>query len=194
MREPRFAGKLRGLASYTLVELIVTIGIIAILASLTLYGAHTVLLAGERNRTTTEIAGITSGLEQYKTDNGTYPQTNTFTGTSAYSASDGSLVGGNYANSSTALFQALSGKINFTDTPTTGIKTYLTLKSSQVGSPGANSYILDASGYSYGYNTGSGNTADTYNGLGNFDLWSTGGGTVGKDASWTNSWITNWKQ
>ena len=187
----RFFGRTR--ASFTLVELLAVIAIIAILAGLTLAAFSGVMNSAGRSRARTEISAVSAALESYKADNGAYPPSpaNGFSDTNY--ASDGSpaTAGGLYQNSSAALYQALTGQTNYGDpAPTWGTKIYMTFKSSQMGnysSGGGNVYIKDPFGNSYGYFTGSASSTPV-NGTNQFDMWSTGGNIQGV----TNTWISNW--
>jgi general secretion pathway protein G len=60
--------------AFTLIELLVVIAIIAILAGLLLNTAGYIQKKGVMSRVETEIAAMTVALENYKTDNGDYPQ------------------------------------------------------------------------------------------------------------------------
>jgi prepilin-type N-terminal cleavage/methylation domain-containing protein len=208
--------KRRSLASFTLIELLVVIAIIAILVGLTLAAAGGVIQHAARSRANSEVYAISTKLEDYKADNGAYPSTAAValtTNSPGYSATDGSVAGGLYQQSSQALFMALTGKTNFLDTPVAGVKSYLPLRANQVGNaatpagtaPSAttSSYIMDPWGYSYGYSTGTGSAVTTpyypYNGNYNYDLWSTGGVLASKlatagNAYLTNAWISNFHQ
>ena len=183
--------------SFTLIELLVVIAIIAILAALTLAAAEAVITKGARSRASAEIQAMSSALESYKADNGTYPLTNTFSGTNAYSQTDPTSP--SYVNSAQLLYQALSGKTNFSDAPIAGTKVYMPFKANQVANTttGAGpSNVQDPWGYSYGYYTGDTNnpqTAPPYNGSGFFDLWSTGGALTTTSGGYTNTWISNWQ-
>jgi prepilin-type N-terminal cleavage/methylation domain-containing protein len=191
------------LASFTLVELLVVMAIIAILCALVLMAASGVWTKAARNRAASEIQAMSTALESYKTDNGIYPPSDGVLLTnSPYSAYDGSQI--NYQTNSQILYLALSGQTNFTDTPAAGTKAYMSFKANQVGNPtgasGGGSYVKDPWNYSYGYSTGSAPSAATtnypYNGGGFFDLWSTGGLLAAKVAatpSLTNAWISNWQ-
>jgi prepilin-type N-terminal cleavage/methylation domain-containing protein len=59
---------------FTLLELLVVIAIIAILAGLILSTAGYIQKKGASSRAETEIAALTVALENYKADNGDYPQ------------------------------------------------------------------------------------------------------------------------
>jgi general secretion pathway protein G len=60
-------------AAFTLIELLIVMGIIAILASIGLASAGAVQEKSKRSRAQTEIAAMTAALENYKADNGDYP-------------------------------------------------------------------------------------------------------------------------
>jgi prepilin-type N-terminal cleavage/methylation domain-containing protein len=192
------------LASFTLIELLTVIAIIAILAALVLYAGSGALNEAARKRAASEIQAISTALENYKTDNGIYPNTNVATGfgmansilltnsaaTPYFSTSlDG--TGPDYQKGSQLLYLNLTGMTNFSDVPATGVKSYMSLKRSQVGDASGGSYVKDPWNYSYGYSTGNGTTSFPYNGNGFFDLWSTGG-TLSGNAN-TNTWISNWQ-
>ncbi|MCE0496382.1 MAG: prepilin-type N-terminal cleavage/methylation domain-containing protein [Methylacidiphilales bacterium] len=192
-------------SSFTLIEMLTVIAIIAILAALILWAGSAVMAAGARARTTAEIQGMSSALEGYKTDNGAYPSYDMGT-SSNYGVTliDPSVAGGSFQESSTNLYQALSGQTNFTQAPV-GNKVYFQFKGSQLGnlngtSAAGGTYVQDPFGFSYGYNTGGGANNDVpYNGSGFFDLWSTAGVTsntvvAGHSVYATNSWIDNWAQ
>lgn len=195
------------LDSFTLIELLTVMLIIAILAGLTLAAASAVMTQAARNRAASEIQAISAALENYKTDNGIYPQTSILLTNSAanpYSSQtlDGSVNGGLYQQSSQILYQALTGKTNFNDLPASGVKSYIQFKTTQLGNyktaantpynVNTSTYIQDPWTYSYGYSTGNGTNSYPYNGNGFFDLWSTGG-LISPNATNSNTWITNWK-
>jgi len=176
-------------SSFTLVELLAVIAIIALLAGLTLVAGGSVLKSAARTRAKNEIQAMSSGLENYKVDNGVYPA---YIMTGPPYGNDPSTSGGVYQLSSQLLYQALSGKVNYTD-PSTGTNFYMPFKPGQLASLNNNTYVKDPFGFSYGYSTGDGANNIPYNGAGFFDLWSTAGTTGGATQS-TNTWIVNWKQ
>jgi prepilin-type N-terminal cleavage/methylation domain-containing protein len=183
----------RRLSSFTLVELLTVIAIIAILAGLVLAAGGGVLKKAARSRAVSEIASMSNLLESYKVDNGVYP---TFDMTQPYFNQDPSTPLGLYQLSSQVLFQNLTGKTNATDVPVPGVKSYATFSASQLGNPNAGTYIKDPFGFSYGYSTGDGTAANPpNNGVGFFDLWSTGGttGYTKANPNYTNTWLENWK-
>ncbi len=194
----------RRLASFTLIELLTVMAIIAILAALILSVSSGVFTKAARSRAASEIQAMSTALESYKADNGIYPSTSaltTFT-TNAYSTTDVSSAGGIYQQSSQVLYQALSGQVNFQDTPVAGTKAYMSFKANQLGntttaagtasSANTATYVKDPWGYSYGYSTTTNGAVGPYNGSGFFDLWSTGG-LKGTTAANTNTWLSNWQ-
>ena len=66
-------------AAFTLIELIVVVGIITILAGLLLSTADYARKKGACARAETEIAAISAACENYKADNGIYPREATTT-------------------------------------------------------------------------------------------------------------------
>jgi prepilin-type N-terminal cleavage/methylation domain-containing protein len=196
----------RRLDSFTLIELLTVIAIIVILAALTLTAGEGVMNQAARGRAKTEMHGYSAALESYKTDNGIYPPAYTFGGTNTYSTTD-PLLNTNYIAASQILYQALSGKTNYTDLPNPQAKYYASFKMNQLGNGNANrgttgagsTYVEDPFGYAYGYYTGdpqaSGTNPQLYPpvaGTGFYDLWSTGGSTT-SSTTYTNSWIVNWQ-
>ncbi len=69
--QPFNVGKAR--RAFTLIELIVVVGIIAILAALVLSTVGYARKKGQRARAETEIAAMSAACENYKADNGVYP-------------------------------------------------------------------------------------------------------------------------
>jgi prepilin-type N-terminal cleavage/methylation domain-containing protein len=189
--------------SFTLVELLTVMAIIAILAALTIAAYTGVAKNSMRSRTHTEIEALSAALESYKADNGGYPSpaTPSFTTANDYAMNMPSTVGGPYISSSQLLYQSLTGQTNYGDVPpaaASGVKVYFTFKKAQLGNDktgaGAPIYIEDPFGNSYGYFSGviSGSTTNApNNGAGLFDLWSTGGATTTGNTS-TNTYITDW--
>jgi len=194
--------------SFTLVELLVVMAIIAILAALILAAGNGVVIKAMRSRTTTEIQAMGTAAEGYKADNGIYPQgdgnllTNGSSAPTFYTADDGiTTANGEYQTNSTLLYIALSGQTNFAAAPVSGAKHYMSFRQNQIGNPnGPYSYIKDPWSHSYGYSTGTPSTATTtnypYAGSGFFDLWSTGGVTLAQlsaKPALTNAWICSWQ-
>jgi len=109
--------------AFTLIELIVVIGIIIVLAGLVLSTAGYARKKGARARAETEIAAMSAACESYKADNGIYPRDPTAnTATDNLNAkTDGNPVlnpappnpsGATYPLASLVLYRALSGDRN----------------------------------------------------------------------------------
>ena len=69
--------------AFTLIELLVVIAIIAILAGLVLNTASYIQKKGATSRAEAEMAALTVALENYKADNGDYPQGTNVNGVNA---------------------------------------------------------------------------------------------------------------
>lgn len=155
-------------AAFTLVELMVVMGVICILAGLVLSAAGYLQKKGARSRTEAEIAALSAALENYKADNGDYPL-------NTYSSSNNSCL-------VTSLM------------PTNGTagKIYYDFRTNSLTNSGAFPIYLDPYGnpYNYVYSaTGTNITlGSTNNGPDNYDLWS----TAGASSTATNAWIRNW--
>ena len=195
MRKPKQAARCRKRGdSFSLVELLTVIAIIAILAALVLGAGNGLMLKGMRSRASGEIQAMAAAAEGYKNDNGVYPQGDGTFSTAAYTGDDGTTSGGEYQLNSALLYAALSGQTNFATAPTTGTKVYMSFKVNQVGNASTTtgtSYVQDPWVHSYGYSTGGAGTSP-YSGTNFFDLWSTGGST--KASPNINVWISNWTQ
>jgi prepilin-type N-terminal cleavage/methylation domain-containing protein len=141
-------------ASFTLIELLTVMAIIAILAGLVLYAGNAVVIKGMRSRAAAEIQAMSTALESYKTDNGIYPPSEgTVLLTNTYSSFDPTA---STQTNATLLYIALSGQANYAAGATAGAKAYMQFKATQVGNPaGTYSYVRDPWNYGYGYNTGS---------------------------------------
>jgi len=155
--------------SFTLIELMAVVAIIAILAGLILGGAGAV-----RQR----------AAARYQMDFGTYPTAiNIATGGNQY----GQYSTSTYPAAGQVLFTNLWGAANYATT-TGGGKQYLNVKPSMVKTSGVN-YFIDPWGYAYGYSWSG--TNSLYGGAVP-DVWSTGGqagtGTATNRAKWITSW------
>lgn len=176
--------KIRNAKSFTLIELMTVVAIIAILAGLVLGGAGAVRQRASRGQAKAEIAAIEAGLVRYQMDFGGYPVP------SNNIQVEGNVYGAkptDYASAGRTLFASLWGSSTYSNT-TPGQKQYLNVKPSMVNSDGQNRFV-DPWGNTYGYYwTGS----NSVFGGGVPDVWSTAGqmGTTGQ----TNrlKWITSW--
>lgn len=171
-------------SGFTIIELIVVIGIILVLAGLILATSGYVHNKGARSRAEAEMAAISAALENYKADNGGYAAA---TGVDAKAAIDFAA----YQGASLTLYESLTGDFNHDRATDPGKTSYMSFEPNQL-SPADHSaqvaYIKDPFGNSYGYSTI--NQTDPSKGYNpSFDLWSTAGAVTGSDAS---KWIKNW--
>ena len=206
-------GSCRGVRynAFTLIELVVVVGLILVLTGLVLSTVGYARKKGARARAETEIAAMAAALESYKADNGVYPsnsvtnnldpRTNGDPGTTAYSFASQYLYG------------ELSGDRNFNyiiDPSEQGNRSYFAFKSTPPSADGTSNsgmlsitrsgstytvnYIRDPFGNSYGYSTAQAANpggAAGYNPT--FDLWSTCGLTTSPPSTADqNQWIKNW--
>jgi type II secretory pathway pseudopilin PulG len=184
--------------SFSLVELLTVIALIAILAGLTIAAFSGVQRTALRNRAQNEIKAMGSALESYKADNGGYPipAAVTFTSTNVYTTAAPNLLNGIYQQSSATLYEQLSGYTNVNYTYGTYTSppghVYYAFNSRQLGNnnaaSGAPVFIQDPFGNSYGYFNGNGVNVP-FNGTNQYDLWSTAGDTAGTNMpGWTTDW------
>jgi type II secretory pathway pseudopilin PulG len=200
--------------AYTVIELVLVVGIITVLTGLVLSTVGYARKKGAMARAEAEIAAMSAACENYKSDTGVYPRDPT-TGTATDTLDARSM--GNPANYQTAglvLYRALSGDRNLDravtsadenfnidgttlSPPLTQLpKCYFTFKPnmlSPVDQTQNVQSIRDPFGNSYGYST-----ANQYNGNTGynptFDCWSTSGltATPGNPDTITPQWIKNW--
>ena len=197
----------RGYNAFTLIELIVVVGVIIILTGLVLSTVGYARKKGARARAETEIAALSAACESYKADNGIYPRGQSTSvppsGTPSYTVATTGTDDLNarvntdstqkiYQDACRYLYEQLSGDVNLDLVADAGKKTYFTFKESMLATiKDANgrtvglSHIKDPFGNSYGYSTA--NQAAPANGYNpTFDLWSTANSTD------PNQWIKNW--
>ena len=186
--------------AFTLIELILVVGIIMVLAGLVLTTVGYARKKGARARAETEIAAMSAACENYKADNAVYPRDNPTPGyTDALDArQNGDPTQSIYTNASLYLFKQLSG-LNQNQTPITGARSYFSFKPQMlsIDTNGNVIAIKDPVGNSYGYSTIQAATADTTKGYNpTFDLWSTAGLTTNPPGTppdtITPQWIKNW--
>ena len=183
---------------FTLIELIVVIGIIIVLSGLVLSTAGYARKKSARARAETEIAALSAACENYKADNAIYPANSDTNALNAQTSLDPS----GYQAASLALYNALFGATAGSRTPNTGAKSYFVFKPNMLFPPDQNQsvqYIQDPFGNSYGYSTINNPIANPsptpgYNPT--FDLWSTAGAapspTPSPPATQQSLWIKNW--
>jgi type II secretory pathway pseudopilin PulG len=177
--------------AFTLIELILVVGIIIVLSGLVLSTVGYARKKGARARAETEIAAMSAACENYKADNGVYPansDTNTLNAQTSVNPSA-------YQAASLYLYNALFGATAGSRTPNTGAKSYFVFRPNMLFPADQNQtvqYIQDPFGNSYGYSTINNpitNPTPTPGYNPTFDLWSTAGGTTTGD---TPKWIINW--
>jgi len=177
-------------SAFTVVELLVVIAIILVLAKFILATSGYIQTKSKRARAESEIAALSTALENYKADNGIYP-TDTANGTT--NTLDARTMfnptAGQYAAASLFLYKELGGDSTGNRVPTG--KSYFSFKPNMLLPKDQTqpvSAIADPFGYSYGYSTANQtNPAKGYNPT--FDLWSTSGGIAPTDQA---KWIKNW--
>jgi type II secretory pathway pseudopilin PulG len=174
--------------AYTLIELVLVVGIITVLTGLILSTVGYARKKGAMARAEAEIAVISAACENYKADNRVYP---TDPSTTEQLDAKVSVDPSGYRTASLYLYKQLSGDSNGNRNPTG--KSYMAFKPNMLFPADQSQnvqYIQDAFGNSYGYSTiqaATQNTAKGYNPT--FDLWSTAGGVTAGDAP---KWIKNW--
>src|SRR6059058_4893867 len=182
--------------AFTLIELIVVVGIIIVLAGLVLSTVGYARKKGARARAETEIAAMSAACENYKADNGVYPSNSDTNALNAQTSVDPSA----YQAASLYLYNALFGATNGSRTPNSGARSYFVFKPNMLFPADQTQnvqYIQDPFGNSYGYSTIQAATGDTTTGYNpTFDLWSTSGLTANPPSSGTDTitpqWIKNW--
>jgi type II secretory pathway pseudopilin PulG len=189
---PRSCRGIRRYNAFTLIELIVVVGIIIVFAGLVLSTVGYARKKGARARAETEIAAMSAALENYKADNGVYPRE--VNSTDMLNARLSGNPSG-YQTASLYLYKQLSGDFAANRTPTG--KGYMVFKPNMLFPADQTQnvlYIQDPFSNSYGYSTIQAATQDTTKGYNpTFDLWSTVSLTSSPPtAADQNQWIKNW--
>ena len=184
-------------AAFTLIELIVVVGIITILAGLVLTTFDYARKKSARARAETEMAALSAACENYKADNGVYPNNTGTGGTDGLDPSTTNLD--DYKMPSRYMYGQISGDLDFNGTPDTGVRSYMTFKptsllrdnmSNPPSSTNPVTAIRDSFGNSYGYSTAkAAHPSDAIGFNPTFDLWSIADGAPGADQT---KWIKNW--
>ena len=183
---------------FTLIELVLVVGIITVLAGLILSTVGYARKKGAMARAGAEIAALSAAIENYKADNGIYPtnsDTQTLDPTNEFDPT--ANPPNDYTRASLWLYEQLSG--DPTGTRQSTGKSYMVFKPNMLlpapPSTAAVTAIADPFGNSYGYSTkmaatGSGGYNPT------FDLWSTAGvapsPTPNPPTTQQDLWIKNW--
>jgi len=179
--------------AFTVIELIVVVGVIIILTGLVLSTVGYARKKGARARAETEIAAMSAACESYKADNGIYPRDSNTDALNAQTAGDPTTS--QYMNASLALYNLLFGATNGSRTPNSGARSYFVFKPNMLIPADQTQnvqYIQDPFGNSYGYSTIQAATGDSTKGYNpTFDLWSTASTTSGSTTD-RNQWIKNW--
>jgi general secretion pathway protein G len=204
---PRRYRGVRRYDGFTLIELVLVVGIITVLSALVLSTVGYARKKGARARAETEIAAISAALENYKADNGVYPRGNADLSNNPPFDTDtlnpvndvnpaATPVPNVYTKASVYLYKVLTAD-NDADGGSDG-KVYMVLTPNQMlradmsQLPSSSNPVIairDPFGNSYGYSTkkASDASANGYNPT--FDLWSTAGGGTSNDVP---KWIKNW--
>ncbi|PYJ43222.1 MAG: hypothetical protein DME86_03645 [Verrucomicrobia bacterium] len=123
-------------AAFTLIEILIVIGIILFLAGLLLAVSGFVQEKGKRSRAEAEIAAMSAALETYKADNGIYPQnadTIALDPTADFDSTPPSAGQTNkYSKASLYLYEQLFGVTSGTRSETPSSKSYLTFQPSML--------------------------------------------------------------
>jgi type II secretory pathway pseudopilin PulG len=178
--------------AFTLIELVLVVGIITVLSALVLSTVGYARKKGALARAETEIAALSAACENYKADNGIYP---TNTDTNGLDPTTGTVA--SYKTPCRYMYGELSGDRDFDGTLDTGARSYMAFKpasllrddmSNPPSSTNPVTAICDPFTNSYGYSTmkASGGV-NGYNPT--FDLWSIADGAAGTDQT---KWIKNW--
>jgi prepilin-type N-terminal cleavage/methylation domain-containing protein len=183
-------------SAFTLIEMVVVLGLILVLTGLVLSTVGYARKKGARARAETEIAAMSAACENYKADNGIYPRDASSTDLlDARGSGDPSA----YQSASLSLYNVLFGATAGSRT-NTGARSYFVFRPNMLFPADQTQpvlYIQDPFGNSYGYSTIQAATSNTTKGYNpTFDLWSTAGLTTNPPSSGTDTitpqWIKNW--
>ena len=191
----------RARGAFTLIELVVVVGLILILTGLVLSTVGYARKKAARARAETEVAAMAAALESYKSDNAAYPSTDETNALDARSDLNPSTQV--YQSASLILYARLSGDPPPYNRQPSG-KGYFTFKPNMLFPANQSlpvQYIQDPFGNSYGYSTAANPQANPtptgtpgYNPT--FDLWSTAGvapsPTPAPPVTQQDLWIKNW--
>lgn len=169
--------------SFTLVELLVVIALIALLAGLILGAAGGVRTQAARNQAKAEIAGLEAALARFQAENGFFP--------GAVQANPANaLKPSTYVTGGRILFTNLLGRASL-NAASTGVKSFFDPKARMVMTNTSPNYFIDPWGNAYGYYWDEAGATSIYNKAAP-DLWSTAGQNgTGKQTN-SSKWICNW--
>jgi prepilin-type N-terminal cleavage/methylation domain-containing protein len=178
----------RSRAAFSLIELLTVIAIIAILAGLLLTTSGFIQEKAGNARAQGEIQALSSALEAYKTDYGSYPAEDK-NGTKANGSDASSLVLLNVLNrdpgdaKTKVYYEIPANMLPVTNTPTASYETKLK-NATVLQDPFGNPYHYQFPGQ------------DFRSGVNFFDLWSKGKKNIGADNAQDDvtvaKWLTNW--
>jgi type II secretory pathway pseudopilin PulG len=183
--------------AFTLIELVLVVGIITVLSALLLSTVGYARKKGARARAETEMAAMSAACENYKADNGVYPNSTGAGGTDGLDPLTTNLT--NYENPCRYMYGEISGDRDFNGTPDTNARPYMAFKDTSLlradmsnppSSTNPVTAIRDPFGNSYGYSTAK--AANPSGAIGfnpTFDLWSIADSAAGTDQT---KWIKNW--
>ncbi|MEO8205095.1 MAG: type II secretion system protein [Chthoniobacterales bacterium] len=187
-------------SGFTLLELLVVVGIIMILAAITLSIAGYVQTKSANARTKTELSLLEMALENYKADMGDYPQwtNSTPTNLSMIPATNDPTNYANTNNKTNVLRLALSPTTNILTNPyNPQNKVFFEFPQSMIGKGSrsdqapsffaTNIYNMFVDPYGEGWGYYYTNSAGMMNGANQYDIWSHAGAPKN-----TNVWIKNW--
>ena len=190
--------------AFTLIELVLVVGIITVLTGLVLSTAGYARKKSALARAQTEIVAMSAACENYKADNGIYPRDTTNGTTDNLAALTASPTpdprptsydpnDSRYSAASFYLYAQLSGNPSG-DRSTYSQRTYFQFKPNMLlpsGGTGKVTAIADPFGNSYGYSTAQ-QANPSYGFNPTFDLWSTAGTSDATRAAYEQAWIKNW--
>jgi type II secretory pathway pseudopilin PulG len=183
--------------AFTLIELVLVVGIITVLSALVLSTVGYARKKSALARAETEIAAISAAIENYRADNAVYPNSTGTGGTDGLDPLTTILT--NYEMPCRYMYGEISGDRDFNGTPDPNARPYMVFKeisllradmSNPPSSTNQVTAIRDPFGNSYGYSTAK--AANPGGAIGfnpTFDLWSIADGAAGTDQS---KWIKNW--
>lgn len=182
--------------SFTLVELLVVMGVIAILVGISFNAVSGAWNSANKSTASSQVKALSTAAEAYRVENGIYPIAIGLVAPSGEEP-EANPTASEYTQASQALFATLTGHGNWGTKPTNSVY-FPGVKKAMVQDNGGADYFIDPWGYAYGYRsldhndttTGQALTSGGYN-LGFFDLWSTGGSTGTKEEQLAK-WIVNW--
>src|ERR1700752_2767285 len=116
--------------AFTLIELVLVVGIITVLSALLLSTVGYARKKGARARAETEMAAMSAACENYKADNGVYPNSTGAGGTDGLDPLTTNLT--NYENPCRYMYGEISGDRDFNGTPDTNARPYMAFKDSSL--------------------------------------------------------------